>query len=145
VPFNWFCNISGKCQPIDLSFSLPMSEGKEKINVAMEISNYHEGLEFTVLTPQISTVTGRKNTVNYRAKNISKHKIKFRPTLIIEPENFDKYIKRSDCLCAREYRLDPGEEITLRMSFVLDKKLLEDEVYRGKEGMVVRIRYAVKN
>ncbi len=144
-PFNWFCNISKKCQPIDISFSLPFNEGKEKINVAMEISNYRQDLEFTALKPQILTVTGRKNTVNYRAKNISTHKIKFRPTLTIEPENFDEYIKRYGCLCAQEYSLDPGEEITLKMSFALDKKLTADEFYRSKENMVIKIRYSVKN
>lgn len=142
-PFNWFCQITNKCQTFHLSYYLPKKEGIKPIKVDFGITNYRENLEFDVSEPSITTVSGRNNTVTYRAKNNSNHIMRLYPKLEIEPASVEKYITRYECLCSRQYKLMKGEEIEMRMRFEVSERIEEDTNYR-QNGNVVKIWYVVK-
>ena len=133
-PYNWFCKITNKCAAISLSRFIPAFEGKEPIEVAFEITNYREDLDIRVDKALISTVTGRKNTVIYRARNLTNQPIRFRTAFFTNPESAETMVKRYECLCANEYKLKKNEEIELKLVFALDKKIVKELFEDGDFG-----------
>lgn len=149
-PFNWFCNISQKCQPFYFSYYFPKTQGTEPIDVSFEITNYRDDLEFSALEPNLTTVTNKKNIVTFYAKNLSNRLIKFRPNLQIDPANFDEYVIRYECLCMREYKLKKGESLELKMRFEIDaaieneEKFIVDNSAKSKTDRTIKIKYRIK-
>lgn len=139
-PFNWFCQISQKCQPFFLSYYFSKEIGK-KINLSVNALDYSEKVEFTVLKPEEEAYTNLKTLAIYHVKNISKKTINFRPALIVEPKYVEKYLIRYQCLCLHKYRLKAGEEIDMRMEFMIDKKIESDE--RFNENELINIGYKI--
>ena len=148
-PFNWFCQITQKCEPFYFSYHFLLPEGKKKIDVEFGAINYREDLLFTVDTPILETVINRKNTVTYRAKNLSKRAIYFRPILLVEPESAMEHIIRYECPCSRKYKLKKGGEIEMKMTFRLTQKAVSQKVvsdYKksGDANKKIKILYRVK-
>ena len=139
-PFNWFCQISQKCQPFFLSYYFPKEIGKQ-IKLSVNALDYSEKVEFTVLKPEGESYTNLKTLAIYHVKNISKKTIKFRPALIVEPKYVEKYLIRYQCLCLHKYRLKAGEEIEMKMEFMIDKKIESDE--RFNENELINIGYKI--
>ena len=147
-PFNWFCKISGKCQPFYFSYYIPSQQGIEPIEVSFEVTNLRSDLDLAADRSPITTVSGKKNSVIYYAKNISDHEVNFRPRLIVEPESLDKYITRYQCLCSNDYTLKPGEQKTLEMRFAINHKIEKDAVFKRlgadkNTSKVIKIRYHI--
>lgn len=143
-PFNWFCQISRKCQKVYLLDLIPSFEGDTKINVVLEIKNFRKDLEFIVNdVDTITTVSGRKNTVNYKVKNNSNRVIKFKPKFYTEPKSLSKYINSRDCLCFEEYKLQKGEELDLQASFRIDADVEKDGDFTGLENNTIVVGYSV--
>ncbi|MBU6140860.1 MAG: cytochrome c oxidase assembly protein [Proteobacteria bacterium] len=138
-PFNWFCQITQSCRPFFISYYIPKEMG-EDVKVSFEITNYNQNLEFFVSQPSIDSFTNKKNLVTYRAKNLSKKTIKFRPQLIVEPEYATKYLTRYECICFRSYKLKPSEEIEMRMEFLIDKKIEEEEQFLNNRNIKIRVK-----
>ncbi len=139
-PFNWFCQISQKCQPFFLSYYFPKEIGK-KIRLSVNALDYSEKVEFTVIKPDEETYTNNRELAIYHVKNISKKTINFRPALIVEPKYVEKYLIRYQCLCLHKYRLKAGEEIDMKMEFMIDKKIENDERFNKDE--LINIGYKI--
>ncbi len=146
--FNRFCLFSYKCHPIYFSKYWPRSEGGESFSIDFEVMNNNSDLQFDALDTRISSVVNRVNTVEFFAKNISKQKIVFRPSLKVEPEIFEKYIKRINCLCSHEYSLAAGQSVKLRMEFFVDPQMVLDATFEdltgGLNNSAVKISYHIK-
>lgn len=141
-PFNWYCQITQSCRPFFFSYYMPKTKGIMPINIKFEVTNFQKNLDFRSDISELTTVTNQKNLVTYYAKNNSKKLIRFRPKLIVEPEFAEKYLKRYECLCFREYRLKPGEEIEMRMEFEIERRMESDN--RGKDPVTeMVIRYKI--
>lgn len=143
-PFNWYCQLTQKCQTFSLSYYLPHKEGTEPVNVAFEIKSYREDLEIEPLEPTMITVVERKNTVIYHAKNLSSHLIRFRPILRVEPEALEKYIVRYECLCSSNFKLKVGEAIQPQMRFSISHKIYDDPAFKNLTDKVIKIRYEIQ-
>jgi cytochrome c oxidase assembly protein Cox11 len=141
-PYNFFCNLTNKCQPFYFSYLIPKKEGKTPVTLNFEITNYRQGLDFRVLSDSFQTVSNRKNIVNYSAKNTSNRTIKFNTELVVEPEYLEEYITRYQCLCSQQYSLKPNEEIKLRMIFLIDEEFFKYRKLRNLEDDL-KIRYVV--
>jgi cytochrome c oxidase assembly protein Cox11 len=142
-PFNWFCQITQKCQPFYFSYLIPRQQG-DLVKIKLQITNYHQGLDFKAVKADFTTRTNKINTVTYNAKNNSRLPIRFRPALYIEPKNFEKYVITYQCLCANEYKLKPNEEIKLQMRFFIARKIEDEEEFVSPDGQsifTIKIRY----
>lgn len=142
-PYNFFCNLTNKCQPFYFSYLIPKKEGKTPIILNFEVTNYREGLDFRVLSDGFKTVTNRKNIVNYIAKNTSNRTIKFHPKFVLEPGYLEEYITRYQCLCSSQYTLKPNEEIKLQMIFLIEEKIFEDYNRSKDLESGLKIRYVL--
>lgn len=145
-PYNWFCQIERSCEPFYFSYYYPKREGIKPITIRFVIQNYREDLDFTVDQQTLETVSGRKNTVTYHAKNLSNRVIRFRPKLQVRTESFAKYLTRYECPCFHEYKLKKGEEIELKMKFMVDLNDLKKEknLSLDRGAIVAEILYKIK-
>lgn len=142
-PFNWFCQLTQQCRPFYFSYYLPKQEGAMPIDVIFESTNYREDLDFRPYENAISTVTNKKNTIIYLAKNLSEKTITFRPKLIVEPEYAEGYITRYECLCSHEYKLKKGESIEMTMEFEIDRKIEKDSKFMNKPEKSIKVRFKI--
>ncbi len=141
-PYNWICKISEKCNGFTLENFLPSTQGNKPITAFMEVVNNRQDIEFEVIEPKmLNTVSGKKNSVIYRVKNVSNHTIKFRPEFSVEPKEMVKYISRQECLCFREYSIKRGETIELPATFKFKSKI--DKDFADKD-VAVRMIYTAK-
>ncbi len=141
-PYNWFCQSSGKCQKIYLSDFLPSFEGSTKIKINLEAISYRKDLTFMVYGyDTITTVSGRKNVVNYKVKNLSNRDMSFRPKFTVTPQDVEGLVKRRDCLCFEEHIIKKGEELNLQSSFELESEA--DDYFLQEKGDVLTISYTI--
>ena len=143
-PYNWFCNYSQKCQPIYLSELLPTFEGKKPITIIPQAKNYNKYLEFESLTKSFRTVSGRKNTIKFKVKNLTQSYVKFRPEFYINPQDYDYYIIRQNCLCFEEITLQKDEERELIFTFKV-KRVFDTEEANTDEERTIFIGYNIEN
>ncbi len=138
-PYNLFCNVTSKCQAFYFSSLLPVSEGKDPINLIFEVNNFRGDIDFEPVEKTIETVSGRKNVVHFKATNVGKHLIRFRPTIYTKPDRAIEYIDRNDCICFHEYTLKKDETIDLKMEFRINKKFdeVKDRLKSEKDGVVI--------
>ena len=147
-PYNNYCISTNKCQAINLAKFTPSftaSEGHYKIKINFVNINYRPDIEFSSSQQNLFTVTERKNIINYSFKNISKQEnpIKFRVKYSVEPPEFAKYIKRSECLCFDSYKLKRGQERKTEMIFKIDKDFDRSTVRYHKNKREIKIKYEI--
>ncbi len=143
-PFNWFCKLTNKCEPFYFSYYIPKREGTQPLLINLEVTNYRADLLFEPVESSLTTVSNRKNIVFYRAKNLTNHPIRFRPSFITEPQYATTFIKRYDCLCSQEYKLKADEEIQLKMRFEVSEKNYFEPRFGNHGGASLKLRYLVK-
>lgn len=142
-PYNWFCGITQKCDSFHFSYLIPKREGHAKYNFQFNVTNFNQNLNFEVLDKSLTTVSGRRNVIHYRVKNISKKTIYLRSKLEILPADIEKYLKIYDCLCTKVYKLKRGEERDLKMTFELKSSIDDDKNSQSlRQGLM--INYSVK-
>lgn len=142
-PFNWFCSITQKCNTIYLSSFIPKREGIDNIKLKFEVTNYSQKVDFKVIQKTLTTVSGRKNVVFYRAKNVSKKHIRINPALFVKPKYVEKYLTRYECLCTRQFKIAPGEEIEMRMEFEIKNSISDDVNFQKDPDSPILIRYKI--
>jgi len=143
-PFNWFCKLTNKCEPFYFSYHFLKPEGSREIQVNFGAMNYREDLEFTVDESSLTTVSNRMNIVTYRARNLSKRMIRFRPIMHIDPESSQRFIISYECPCSHEFKLKQGEEIELKMKFRIDDKIYNALDERDRDQIKIKIIYRIK-
>ncbi|MBM5782263.1 MAG: hypothetical protein FJ368_02450 [Pelagibacterales bacterium] len=143
-PFNWFCNYSQRCEPIFLSELLPSFEGKKPITVIPVAKNYNKFLEFETVTKNFTSVTGRKNIITYKVKNLTQSTIRFRPKFHIEPKDYAYYLIRKNCLCFEDILLKKGEEKELSFNFKVKKDFDENYLETAEERTII-VGYSIEN
>ncbi len=116
-PYNSYCNITSKCEPLSFSSLIPKREGKIEAKISFGIKNYIEGLEIKTQQVSLVTVSGRKNIINYTVKNNGKKFVRFRVQPFFNPEDLDHAIKIYHCPCGGQKKVKGGEEVTLKMEF----------------------------
>jgi len=150
-PYNWFCQITQSCKPFYFSQLIPKRKGNMPITIKMEVTNYREDIELTVLQSEVKTVTNQVNKVDYRVKNLTNRVQYLRPILHIEPEDFKKNIEFYNCICNNRYKIKPSQTLNLQMEFLLNENIdyeeklwVKDIANQDSQNMEIKIRYEAK-
>ncbi|OFW80433.1 MAG: hypothetical protein A2887_03370 [Alphaproteobacteria bacterium RIFCSPLOWO2_01_FULL_40_26] len=142
-PFNWFCQLTQKCQPFYFSYYIPKHQGWTPIDIVIETTNYYENIEFSAQEPAITTFPNKKTAILYNIKNLGKTPVRIRPKLIVEPQYAEKYLTKYECLCMREIRLKAKEEKELKMEFEINREIEHDAEFEKNPDKVIKIRYKI--
>ena len=147
--FNRFCSLSQTCQPFYFSRYIPRQETGSSFGVNFDTTNSNPNLEFDAMDPHLLTVSNRMNSVVFRARNKSDHKIRFQPKLEMTPEYFAKYVTPIHCLCSQSYTLSAGEVLDLKMDFFVRPEVQNNSEFDkarrdNTSNDLITIRYRVE-
>lgn len=148
-PYNWFCQLTSKCQQFYLSELMERddnAEGAQNINIIFQVKNTNPKVSLTASNHAISTLTGKYITVDYKAKNLYDGMAKFKIQFYVKPKELEEWVKRRDCLCFNTYKLKNGETIDLHSSFKIIKGIETSEYFDlNKDAkMEIIIGYVVR-
>jgi len=139
-PYNWFCQITQSCRPFYFSYYFPKREGDD-LKLVFEVTNYNRDLLVSLDQANLDTKTNRKNLVTYRVENKSKKLIKFRPTLITEPEEAQKYLIRYQCPCSHTFKIKGKEVIEFQLEFAVDDEIFERDDRIAEKPIKIRYKF----
>ncbi len=70
---------------------------------------------------------GARSLAVYSAKNLSGHPIVGRASFNVSPDTAGKYFNKIQCFCFTEQTLQPGQEVTMPVTYFVDPAILQDE------------------
>lgn len=160
-PYNKYCAKSQSCEPILLKNIMPKKSGPG-LNVEIEASNYHEFLEFKLISPKkIKTQANKTIVAEFEVKNKSNQIIYFRPMLAMEPKIFLPFLDKYQCLCMEEQSVRANETKKLKAVFAINSKIDGQELFetqyldesvtgnrseaRNLNPKAIKIRYVIQN
>ena len=124
--YRMFCDLTGFA-------GTPLRAEKAPGAVAGQISvrfdaNVHPGLPWRFEPKQttISVAPGGKQTIYYRATNLSARAITGQAAFNVTPDQAGKYFKKIACFCFTEQTLKPGQTVDMPVLFFVDPALLKD-------------------
>ncbi len=147
-PYNLYCDVSGKCSNFNIAKYLPSSQGYGKIKVKFVNINPQPYIDFQAIPHELVTSTGQKNIVKYNLTNVTKNRynpIKFDIKYSVEPERFERYIKRYQCLCGKSYKLKPNQSRQEEFIFKIDNDFAEMLDENNSEEIEIRYEINYKN
>lgn len=139
-PYNWFCQITQSCRPIYFSYYFPKREGDD-IKLFFEITNYNRDLLISTDQESLDTKINRKNLVTFRVENKSAKPIKFKPTLIVEPEEAAQYLVRYQCPCSHTFKVNGKNSLEFQMEFVVDDKIRRRDDNLSEKPIKIRYKF----
>ena len=95
--------------------------------------------EFKPDQKSVTLKMGETATVTYHAKNLSNRAIAGTATFNVTPEKIGIYFNKMGCFCFQETVLQPGEQLSLPVTFFVDPEMLKDE--RANEVRTVTLSY----
>lgn len=70
---------------------------------------------------------GQETLIAYEARNTSNKPIVGTATFNVTPNKAAQYFSKIACFCFTEQRLEPGETVTMPVTFYVDPAILDDE------------------
>ena len=124
--YRMFCDLTGFA-------GTPLRAEKAPGPVAGQISvrfdaNVHTGLPWRFEPKQTTIIVapGGKQTIYYRATNLSARTITGQAAFNVTPDQAGKYFKKIACFCFTEQTLKPGQTVDMPVLFFVDPTLRKD-------------------
>ena len=126
--YDIFCRVTGFGGTTQIASSAPGSTGHPNINIRFE-SNITDSLnwDFYSKTKIVKIPMGEEKTIYYFAKNLSDEPIVGTATFNVTPAKAGQYFMKIDCFCFVEQLLNPGESMSMPVTFFIDPDLYKDE------------------
>jgi cytochrome c oxidase assembly protein subunit 11 len=83
---------------------------------------------FEPVQNQVRVHPGARNTIYYRATNLSARPITAQAVYNVTPDTVGQYFNKIQCFCFNEQTLKPGESVKMPVVFFVDPKLRTDDV-----------------
>ena len=135
-PFNWYCQLTQKCQPFYLTYYFPKKEGTQTITAFISGQSRFRDIDFVSDRYAVETVANRKNIVKFTLKNNSKKITYVFPKMTVNPPSAKDYIINYECPCFQSFRLKPKEVLIVNYEFEFNDKIENDEEIRRIEEEV---------
>ena len=92
------------------------------------VANLNESMpwKFKPLTRSIEVHPGKPTTIEYVAKNSTRHPITGQAVPSVSPGLAAAYFQKTECFCFTEQTLAAGEEKRMPVKFIVDSSLPED-------------------
>jgi cytochrome c oxidase assembly protein subunit 11 len=82
---------------------------------------------------------GARNLAFFTAKNLSDRPITGRASYNVSPDDAGKFFNKIQCFCFSEQTLQPGQEVTMPVTYYVDPAILDDE--DGKDIKQITLAY----
>lgn len=125
--YQLFCNVTGYGGTTQIAQSLPETPGKKTLTIQFDTNTAPDlPWEFKPLQHQITIQTGINKLIFYTIKNTSDTAVTGIATFNVTPDVTGSYFNKIQCFCFEEQTLQPGEAITVPVSFFVDPDIEND-------------------
>lgn len=134
VPFyNWFCRTTGYAGTVGVAEKAPDTILDETVTVRFDAS-LERGMpwEFKPLQREMTVRLGETALAFFEAYNPTDRVIGGTASYNVQPDSAGGYFDKIQCFCFSEQILQPGERVTMPVSFFVDPDIVND-----KEGKYV--------
>jgi len=114
---------------------------KLKIKLVAKVDK-HINWEFKPIKEIIEVKIGENNIVEYYGKNISNKTITSTADFIVEPEEVQIYLIKTECFCFSEQILKSGESKIFTMVFYIDPSLDSDNKFNDLKELVFTYHFS---
>src|SRR5690606_9315657 len=142
--YNLICRISNKCQPIILSALIPHKKGQERLIFSFNAEipdELKDKVEFFPKAEKLEVINGKNIINSYQLKNLTNQEITVQAHYSIIPQEIDRYLNRIECLCFQRQVLEAKEEVEMRINFIIDSAIENDE--KLKDVKEIKVSYKV--
>ena len=139
--YDIFCDITGFAGTPKISKKLPTKEFfSEKIKIRFD-ANVDKELfwKFKPDVREIDAYLGQQFTISYVAKNMSKNKSMGISSFNVTPNKAAQYFTKIECFCFQEQLLEPGESMSMPVTFYVDPEIINDKY--AKEVKTITLSY----
>ncbi|MCF1708558.1 cytochrome c oxidase assembly protein [Tabrizicola sp. J26] len=135
VPFySWFCKVTGYGGTTATAASAPEQILDQTIKVQFDASK-ERGMpwEFKALQREMTLRIGETGLAFYEAYNPTDRAVAGQASYNVAPDAAGGFFTKIACFCFNEQVLQPGERVTMPVTFYVDPAIVQDE-----EGKFVR-------
>jgi cytochrome c oxidase assembly protein subunit 11 len=127
VPFyDWFCRVTGFGGTTAQAEYAPDTVLDRTIKVRFDASTLDMPWEFRPLQTQMEVRIGETGLAFYEAVNPTDRPITGTASYNVAPYAAGGYFAKIECFCFTEQTLQPGESITMPVTFFVDPRIVED-------------------
>ncbi|MEO0823673.1 MAG: cytochrome c oxidase assembly protein [Pseudomonadota bacterium] len=125
--YDWFCRVTGfggttqvaageRVEPIDRTISVRFDASRAR------------GMpwEFRPVTKEVTIRIGETGLAFYEASNPTDRPVMGQASYNVAPFSMGAYFVKIDCFCFQEQMLQPGESVTMPVTFYVDPEMVED-------------------
>ena len=126
--YRLFCQVTGFGGTPVTALEAPGDAGNPALITVRFNADTARGLawKFQPLQPEVRTPAGEQVTVFYEAANPTGRAITGISTFNVTPLKVGEYFAKIECFCFAEQTLQPGERVTMPVTFFVDPEMLAD-------------------
>ncbi|MEE4349228.1 MAG: cytochrome c oxidase assembly protein [Pacificimonas sp.] len=126
--YELFCRVTGFGGTTQVAAS---TAGIEQTDVPISVrfdANTAPGLgwEFKPVKTSETVMVGQRKLAFYQAKNENPYPVTGVATFNVSPDTAGKYFSKIQCFCFNEQTLQPGQAVTMPVSYFVDPEFLND-------------------
>ena len=133
--YRLFCQVTG-CGGTAQRVSENQAAGVEVSAAMMSVrfdGNIDRDLPWAFRPDQVTQTVrlGARSLARFTARNLSDHPITGRASFNVSPDEAGKYFNKIQCFCFTEQTLQPGQEVSMPVTYYVDPAILKDEEARA--------------
>jgi cytochrome c oxidase assembly protein subunit 11 len=128
--YDLFCRVTGFGGTTQQAIVAPPSSAilARKVTVSFNADTARDlPWEFKPMQKAVNVRVGENKLVFYTAKNVSDKPVTGIATFNVTPEKAGGYFNKIQCFCFENQTLQPGEEVTMPVSFFVDPTVANDK------------------
>ncbi len=141
VPFyDWFCRVTGYAGTVSVADSGSDTVLDRVMKIRFDAS-LEAGMpwEFRPVQREMDVRIGETNLAFYEAYNPTDQVIAGTAGFNVSPDSAGGYFTKIECFCFTEQVLEPGERVSMPVSFYIDPAIMDDE--DGKFVKAITLSY----
>ena len=125
--YSWFCRVTGWGGVTDVAAAAPAAALEQTIKIRFDASKA-AGMpwEFRPVANEIEIKIGEEGLAFYEAYNPTNRVIAGSASYNVSPFSAGAYFSKIDCFCFELQVLQPGERVTMPVSFFVEPDIMQD-------------------
>ncbi len=125
--YTWFCRVTGWGGVTDVASAAPASALEQTIKIRFDASKA-AGMpwQFQPVAKEIEIKIGEEGLAFYEAYNPTDRVIAGSASYNVSPFSAGAYFSKIDCFCFELQVLQPGERVTMPVSFFVEPDIVQD-------------------
>lgn len=125
--YRLFCQVTGFGGTTQVAEAAPATVSDRQVTVRFN-AYLHGGLpwDFKPVEKHVAVNVGQQHLISYTAENLANTPVKGTATFNVTPLKAGQYFSKIQCFCFEEQTLQPGQKVSMPVSFFVDPAIEDD-------------------